>query len=211
MIDYVFDIDGTLWNPTTVCTRAYTAAAEEWMREHDWTPEEDFRITEDLMRRQFGKPIAEVRDNLFWPFPIEARNDMIRKVDRIQIEMLKADPPPAFDGTEETLRYLCNQGCKLFIVSNCEAGYIPTMLECTGLGPYFTDMIAYADTGLLKADNLKLIIERNNLRDPVYVGDTLGDEIATHEAGIPFYYAAYGFGECENPERVINDIRELCD
>ena len=211
MYDYIFDIDGTLWNSTSVCTRAYTAAAEEWMQENDWVSEEPFRITEDMMRQQFGKPIAEVRDNLFEPFPMEARNEMIRKVDRIQLEMLKADPPSAFEGTEETLKYLRGKGCKLFIVSNCEAGYIPTMLECTGLGPYFTDMIAYADTGLLKADNIKIMIERHHLQNPVYVGDTLGDEIATHKAGIPFFFAAYGFGESENPDRVINDIRELCD
>ena len=163
------------------------------------------------MMQQFGKPINEVRDNLFGLFPMEARNEMIRKVDRIQIEMLKADPPPAFEGTEETLKYLRDQGCKLFIVSNCEAGYIPTMLECTGLGSYFTDTIAYADTGMLKADNIKLMIERHHLRNPVYVGDTLGDEIATHKVGIPFYYAAYGFGECEHPEQILQSFRDLCE
>ena len=52
-------------------------------------------------------------------------------------------------------------------------------------------------------------MERNHLKDVVYVGDTLGDSRACTEAGIPFIFAAYGFGEVPDAPNVIHSIREL--
>ena len=46
-----------------------------------------------------------------------------------------------------------------------------------------------------KDENIRLIIERNNLKSPVYVGDTQGDFDACKKAGVPFIWAAYGFGK----------------
>ena len=45
-----------------------------------------------------------------------------------------------------------------------------------------------------KGENIRLIMERNQLERAVYIGDTQGDLDASHAAGIPFIYAAYGFG-----------------
>ena len=53
-------------------------------------------------------------------------------------------------------------------------------------------------TPLNKAENNKLIIKRNNLQSPIYVGDTQGDCNSAKEAGIPFVYCKYGFGKDVN-------------
>ena len=37
-------------------------------------------------------------------------------------------------------------------------------------------------------------MERNCLKNPVYVGDTQGDYEACQKAGVPFIFAEYGFG-----------------
>lgn len=83
---------------------------------------------------------------------------------------------------------------KVFIVSNCQSGYIELFLKKTGLAPYVTDTECFGDTGMKKAENIRLVVARNGLQQPVYVGDTKGDEEAAHEAGVPFVHAAYGFG-----------------
>jgi len=62
---------------------------------------------------------------------------------------------------------------------------------------------------LTKGENIKLIIERNNLINPVYVGDTDGDLKASRFAGIPFIYAQYGFGEANEYDYMINSFEEL--
>lgn len=109
---------------------------------------------------------------------------------------------------EETLREL-QKKYKLFIVSNCKSGYIEAFLEAHQLSQYFTDFECPGGTGLLKADNIRIVMERNQLTNPIYVGDTSGDGMAAHEAGIPFIYARYGFGEATEYEYVIDAFDEL--
>ena len=47
------------------------------------------------------------------------------------------------------------------------------------------------------------------MKNPIYVGDTNGDMEASYYAGIPFVYAAYGFGDVESFDYKIDDISEL--
>ena len=54
-----------------------------------------------------------------------------------------------------------------------------------------------------KADNIRLAVSRFNLKSPVYIGDTTGDEEAAADAGIPFIHAAYGFGTAQNPDYTV--------
>ena len=58
---------------------------------------------------------------------------------------------------------------------------------------------------------VRLLMERNNIRRAVYVGDTEGDEKASRFAGIPFLWASYGFGTAAAPDAVINAITDLPD
>ncbi|MEW8993698.1 HAD family hydrolase [Clostridium sp.] len=76
---------------------------------------------------------------------------------------------------------------------------------------YFIDFEHPGRTGLTKGENIKLIINRNNLKNPMYVGDTQGDRNAARTAGIPFVYAAYGFGKVEDYDYKIDKFPELID
>ena len=98
---------------------------------------------------------------------------------------------------------------RLFIVSNCQSGYIQAFLKYHQLGDLFEDYEMSGQTGLSKAENIRLIMERNHVKSAVYVGDTEGDEKAAHSAGIPFIHAAYGFGKAKNPEGRIDSLEEM--
>ena len=41
------------------------------------------------------------------------------------------------------------------------------------------------------------------------MGDTSGDLEAAKLAGVPFIYAAYGFGDVSSPDYMINQISDL--
>jgi phosphoglycolate phosphatase len=99
----------------------------------------------------------------------------------------------------------------LFIVSNCQAGYIEIFMASTGFAPLFRDHECWGNTGRPKADNLRALIARNGLRAPLFVGDTSGDEAAAAANGVPFVFASYGFGECGEPTAVVDSFRRLCD
>ena len=85
----------------------------------------------------------------------------------------------------------------LFVVSNCEKGYIEAYFAGTGMGKYFTDFESAGNTGLPKSENIALVVKRHGLKRPVYVGDTALDCRSAQEAGVPFIHAAYGFGNVE--------------
>lgn len=80
-----------------------------------------------------------------------------------------------------------------------------------GLEKYFKDIECFGATGLSKGENNKLIIRRNGLKQPVYVGDTQGDSQAARQAGIPFVFARYGFGDTEDYDTAIDHCAQLVE
>ena len=99
----------------------------------------------------------------------------------------------------------------LYIVSNCQVGYIETFLKYYGFEDLFEDIECYGNNGYPKGDNIALIVKRNNLDDAVYVGDIQGDYDATMQAGIKFIHAAYGFGTINASVPKIESLSELAD
>ena len=60
--------------------------------------------------------------------------------------------------------------------------------------------------------NLVLVLELKDYTEKaVYVGDTAGDEQSARDAGIPFIFCAYGFGQAKSPDAIINSFEELKD
>ena len=113
-----------------------------------------------------------------------------------------------YEDLEETLKIL-SLDYNLYIVSNCQEGYVEAFLHAHQLKSYFKDYEMSGRTGLDKGHNIKLIMKRNVIEQAFYVGDTEGDEEASRFAGIPFIYASYGFGKAKNPDMIIHSIKEL--
>ena len=111
---------------------------------------------------------------------------------------------PQFTELEEL-----NKKYNVFIVSNCQEGYLRTFLEYYDFNKYVLDYEEAGRTGMPKDENIRLVIKRNHLDKAFYVGDTLGDMESTDKAGIPFIHAAYGFGTVPADRMKINNIKEL--
>ena len=60
-----------------------------------------------------------------------------------------------------------------------------------------------------QGNGLYQIADQNGLKDPVYVGDTMGDFEACRKAGVPFVLAEYGFGEVPEPDMRISKPMDL--
>ena len=104
---------------------------------------------------------------------------------------------------------LLKEKYSLFIVSNCQDGYVQSFLEFHGFAEIFDDFEMSGRTKKSKGENIRMIIERNNLDKTAYVGDTQGDCDAAKEAGVPFVFAEYGFGSVDNAEYSIKEFCEL--
>lgn len=197
----IFDLDGTLWDGTD-------GAAIIWREEAAKYPEVTDSITADKLKALYGLPLEEIAVKLLTTASRETAIAIMRESVVKQCPYLEEHGGILFPNLEATLQEL-KKKYKLYIVSNCEEGYIQCFLKAHNLEEYFLDYEYPGRTRLSKAENIKLIMERNQLVNPVYVGDTAGDEKASRLAGIPFVYAAYGFGKAESYDYVINAFEEL--
>ncbi|MDO5135447.1 MAG: HAD family hydrolase [Eubacteriales bacterium] len=196
MDSIIFDVDGTLWDCTGILADAWTRYLKE--KEHI-----DLVITQDRLQSLFGQLLPEIARQLFPALPPQEQQTLIDRLCQVEEQVLKVTGAPLYGGMEETLRELSKK-VPLFIVSNCQAGYIELFLEKTGLGPLFQDHLCPGDTGEAKAENIMTIVKRHHLSAPVYVGDTDGDWNACQKAGVPFVFASYGFGQVAEPDHVID-------
>ena len=192
----IFDLDGTLWNTVDSCLKATSFVKEE---HSDITR----NVTKEQIESAMGKTSDEIVNIYYGYLPRE-------KAFNKNVDNLLKEGGTLYPNTRDTIIKLSKK-YKLYIVSNCVKGYIESFLNTSGLKDYFSDYESYGNTLLSKGENIKLVIERNHLKNPIYVGDTKGDMEASNYAGIPFVYAAYGFGDVESFDYKIDDISELLD
>ena len=200
-LSIIFDLDGTLWNSTG-------CACDIWNRVLEKHNDVTFKMTKEKAEQLMGKTMNDIGKILFPEFDVEKRNAIVDEFGEEEVKYLSENGAILYEGLEDTLNILSQQ-YKLYIVSNCQDGYVTAFLHAHNLERYFKDIEMSGCTGFNKGENIKLIMERNNIESAVYVGDTDGDEKAARLAGIPFIYAKYGFGKAVAPDAIITDFREL--
>lgn len=198
----ILDVDGTLWDSTPIVAKAWTKA----VRERGCT---DMTITADMLKKLFGRTMTVIADLMLPQLDSQERYEVMELCCAYEHEFLETDPcEVCYPGVIDTIKKLAGQ-VNVFIVSNCQSGYIELFLKKTGLKPYVTDIECYGNTRKSKGENLRLLVERNELHHPVYVGDTQGDCDASREAGLPFVFASYGFGEADARAARITQFADL--
>lgn len=186
----IFDLDGTLWDATGTVARAWQKAKEQV----DYIEKD---LTQEDVRSITGMTYDAIYNKLF-PYLTEVQRQEFKQIcAREELALVGKEGGSLYEGLEETLTYLKSK-YRLFIVSNCQCGYIEAFLEYSGLQHYFDDHQCYGTKNQPKALNIKDVVERNELKAPVYIGDTLGDYEAAKGAKVPFIFVSYGFGKVEN-------------
>ncbi len=197
----IFDVDGTVWDSTPIVEQAWNRALEE--------SGYSVRVTADRLKGLFGLPMDDIIADLLPEASPEERTKFAPLSYKYEHEYLSENGGVVYEGFGEMLRKLYDAGFDLYVVSNCQAGYIELMLEKTGFGRYIKDHVCFGDNGLFKAENINLICERNDIKKPIYVGDTQMDADACIKAGVPIVFASYGFGRVADPDYVIDKPADL--
>ena len=198
----ILDIDGTLWDSTPIVAKAWN----EVIAQRKDVP---VRLTAKQLTGLFGRTLEVIADMIFPFLEKEDRYTLINACcDREHELLYECDDDILYPGVADTIRSLSAK-VPLFIVSNCQSGYIEVLLESCGLREYVRDIECYGNTGLPKGDNIRMVVQRNHLERCFYVGDTHMDEEAAGAAGIPFVHAAYGFGRAERPVGTIESLSQL--
>lgn len=204
----IFDMDGTVWDSSENVAKSWTVKVHE-------AGYEDKTVTREDIQSVMGKPMDVIADTLFTYTEKGPERDSLRSAcENYENEYLRQHGGILYEGVLETWAKLKEMGYHIYIVSNCQAGYIEAFLEFYGIAygspdDLVEDIECYGNNFLQKDENIKLIAERNELTAACYVGDIQSDYDATHKAGLPFIHAKYGFGTINTEVPVINSFAEL--
>ncbi len=197
----ILDVDGTIWNTTGIVAKAWNLAFDNYFPQ---VP----HVTAEILKGQFGKPMDVIADNLFPMLEKEEKDILMKKCCQMeQKALLENTENITYDGVIDSIKRISKK-IPVFIVSNCQSGYIELVIKKNGITDFIKDFECFGNNGFSKGQNIRLIAERNSLKSPLYVGDTQGDYEACKEAGVPFVWAAYGFGRPED-EKYFSKIEEF--
>lgn len=200
----IFDLDGTLWDSTANVAAAWQKAEQQV----DYVQKE---FTVDTIRSITGMTYKAIFEKLVPYLDAEKRDEFKALCARYELETLYSEGGELYPELDATLKYLLTK-YKLFIVSNCQSGYIEVFFKISGMESYFSGHQCYGTKSQPKAENIRDIIADHQLIAPVYIGDTMGDYDAATKAGVPFIFAAYGFGVVKEDQlATIQQFKELAD
>ena len=199
----IFDLDGTLWNASQNICNSWNVV----LKRHPEIKRDNFSLKE--LQNCFGLPMYDIAAKLFPQEEVNKRNSLMDELCLYENEYLEKNGGELYPQLEEVLLEL-GKKYSLFIVSNCQSGYIESFLKAHHLEKYFKDFECWGRTKLSKGESNKILIKRNNLKHPIYVGDTDGDAQSAIDAGIDFIFASYGFGEVKK-ERYKQKIEKFSD
>lgn len=196
----LFDLDGTLWDAVPEIAQSWSLALSQ---KGICRPP----VTTEELRPCMGMLLPDIAARLLPQLPRERQLEVIRHCCAMENDYLARHGAALYPDAEDVLRALSKK-YTLFVVSNCQDGYIQAFFQGTGMGKYFSGFECAGRTGRPKSENISLVMERHGLKYPVYLGDTALDQQSAAEAGIPFIHAAYGFGTAEKTPAV-QSLKEL--
>ena len=198
----IFDIDGTLWDSRELVAEGFNIQLRKEGFDH-------LCVDAEILRPLFGKSITEFANAMLPSIPAPERYELMERCMKTEQEYLFANECSiGYPKVKETLRELSKKH-RLFIVSNAERGYPKMCIDKLGLGEYVQGHMCFGDTGTSKGKTIRTLMAKHNIESAIYIGDTQGDLEACREAGIPFIFCTYGFGQAESYDAKIDSIDEL--
>lgn len=202
----IFDMDGTLWDSAA-------GVAESWNEAILAYGYERKALTAGDIQSVMGKTMEDIADILFPELNVMQRKELLDLCCRLENDYLRRHGGVLYPDIRKTMEKL-KVNYHLYIVSNCQAGYIEAFLDYYKFHDLIEDIECYGNNDKPKGENIALLYQRNNLEDAVYVGDIQGDYDASMSAGVRFIHAGYGFGkvEADVPEiQKFSDLIEVID
>lgn len=206
----IFDLDGTLWDATSV-----TAAT--WLEVKARHPGlvSAVELNAENVKKYMGLTNEELAKIYFPKLSFDDAFALMCESCDLENAWLPVRGGVLYPSVRETFEKLVALGYRLFIVSNCQDGYIEAFLDAHAMRNRIEDWECSGRSGMNKAENIREILRRNGLKNAVYVGDTISDRNGARGAGIPFVYCLYGFGEAygrgksDDYDAAISSLAEL--
>jgi len=190
----IFDLDGTLWDSRASIINIWNDVLTKHQLIEKKLKAEDMNqymglLTDDIVR-EIAPGISD-----------QEVNTLLSEISEQENKVLRTQGGILYEGVKATLSALSEKH-RLFIVSNCQDGYIEAFLDFYGFNHLFTDSESHGRTRRIKSENIHLIMERNQMKreDTIYIGDTQTDYHSAKANDLAFIFCTYGFGKLSNTD-----------
>jgi phosphoglycolate phosphatase len=185
----IFDMDGTLWDAADTYVASWNAGFRK--------EKIDKVISREDLSYMMGWEKRKVLEHVMPDFDQQKQERIFDTINDYRAQLVPQMGGILYEGMREGLEQLASR-YKLFIVSNCPENLIKQFMEWAEITHLITDEMAHGVNSKPKHYNIKLLIDRHQLKSPVYIGDTETDSIESRKAGIPFVFLSHGFGKTED-------------
>ena len=122
----ILDVDGTIWNTTGIVAEAWNKAIDTFFPQ---VP----HVNAEILKGQFGKTMDVIADNLFGVLSADDKKILMKNCCIYeQKALLENTKNITYDGVIASLEKLSKE-IPIFIVSNCQSGYIELVIEKNNL------------------------------------------------------------------------------
>lgn len=198
----IFDMDGTLWDAVDSYCEVWNACFRKFGVERT--------VMRDELLKCMGLPLDVIYKNITGDNPQITPTDYLPELEKLEMEMMPHLGGRPYPMMKKGMAKL-SEHYRIFLLSNCGVRGLEDMMDFTGIRPFVTEAVTFGATQREKSENMLWLKKKYELSNPIYIGDTEGDCQQTRMAGMPFAFAAYGFGTCENPDWSFNSFEELTD
>jgi phosphoglycolate phosphatase len=209
----IFDLDGTLFKAEILTVPAFQMTFEQLREEGlyagDIPPAE--RFLENV-----GALLSEIWARVLPNHSHETRERANVLLLEYQMKLLRDGVGELYEGVEETLKNLHDQGYKLFVASNGVEDYVKVVVQNMGLSPLFTAIYSAGEFQTQsKVELVRRLVETYRIESAWMCGDRLSDVEAGVQNGL--YVVGCNYGdfhaerELQNADVVITSFTNLPD
>jgi phosphoglycolate phosphatase len=197
----IFDLDGTLWNVNECCTDAWNIVLQDIGY--------DRRITLNEMNSVTGMPMDEIIRTLL-PGINHNHEMLYDRFNSKEEELVGRQGTYLYPGMQEGITKLADH-FRVYIVSNCQGWYLNRFLDFSGIKNLVSGCDCYGDSGVEKYHMIAGIKKKDNIKNAVYIGDTLFDRDSARKSCTDFIQVTYGFGKPIDGEKHFESFTDLSE
>jgi phosphoglycolate phosphatase len=194
MINLIFDYDGTLHN----CAKIYVPAFRVGYKYLTESGLADYKFySDEEVSAYLGLSVKDMWEKFM---PELADNEML-KCSKIISDAMLADirtgRASLYDGTEETLKTLSEQGYRMIFLSNCMHDYMEEHKKAMKLDRFFSGFYCTDDFNMKPKYEIFETIRNNYDGDFIVIGDRYLDLQIAEKHNLKSIGCAYGYGSRE--------------
>lgn len=205
----VFDHDGTIHDTMRIYGPAFRSIYKTLVKKGLAS---DVELSDEKIGSYLGMNVKDMWEDFMPQLPTEERQKAASAIGRLMMQYLNEGKARWYQGTEETLEILKQQGYHMVILSNCETDQGRQYFEAFQMERFFDKWYDCETYDFAPKSEIIKEIQKDyekEIEQYIVIGDRDSDREAALSINCPFIGCLYGFakkGELDDSDALIENI-----